>query len=213
MDTEDPQTKPLREWNRLAREGAENAIVSSMFEAGMLASEPVEKFATWLLVGTAFILSFLITNANHLLPIIGHNGFRTLGGLLCASCLFGVVSRVYALRCKIQSAVAKAVGETFAERLEAYSKEEKKIQDGAKFWGITLETGVRMERIMGEFFKPLPKLAVWLATRQLKKNEGNPQIAYLTLIKSLTRQSIFAFLQALMFFIFFVFGVIYASSI
>lgn len=213
MNAEDPKTEPLREWNRLARQNTENAIVSSMFEAGMLASEPIEKFATWLLVGTAFILSFLITNANHLLPIIGHNGFRVLGGLLCSSCLFGLASRVYALRCKIQSAVLKAVGATFAERLDAYSKEEEKIQEGAKFWGITLETGVRMERILGEFFKPFPKLAVWLATRQLKKNEGNPQIAYIALIKGLTRQGAFAFLQVLMFFAFFVLGIVYASSI
>lgn len=213
MDAEDPRAEPLREWNRLARENAENAIISSMFNAGSLASSPIEKFSTWLLVGTAFILSFLITNANHLLPIIGHDGFRVLGGLLCTSCLFGLISRIYALKCMIQSAVLEAVGRTFNEHVAAYTQEEDKIKENAKFLGITLETGVRMDRIMKEFLKPLPKLAVWLATRHLKHHEGDPQVAHLLLVKGLTRQGVFAFLQISVFFAFFICGIIYASSI
>jgi len=46
--TEDSMTEPLKEWNRLARENAENAMVSSMLEAGARASKPIEAFATWL---------------------------------------------------------------------------------------------------------------------------------------------------------------------
>ncbi len=38
---DDSRTEPLREWNRLARQNAENAIVSSMFEASFNASDPV----------------------------------------------------------------------------------------------------------------------------------------------------------------------------
>lgn len=45
----DPKTEPLKEWNRLARENTENAIVSSMFEAGSKSSEPIKQFSTWLL--------------------------------------------------------------------------------------------------------------------------------------------------------------------
>ena len=67
---DDPRTEPLREWNRLARENTENAMVSSMFEAASKASEPIETFATWLLVGTAAVASFLITNADKLLPLV-----------------------------------------------------------------------------------------------------------------------------------------------
>ncbi len=213
METQDPRTEPLREWNRLARENTENAIVSSMFSAGSLASGPIEKFSTWLLVGTAFILSFLITNANHLLPIIGHQGFRVLGGLLCTSCVFGLISRMYALKCAVQSAVIEAVGRTFDEHLQAYGDEEKKIQQGAKYWGITLQTGVRLERIMGEFFKPLPKWAAWFTSRHLRRNEGNPQIAHVLLVKGFTRQGTYAFLQVGVFFAFFICGIIYASAI
>lgn len=56
----DPRTEPLEEWNRLARENTENAIVSSMFEASAKACEPIEQFSTWLLLGAAAISSFLL---------------------------------------------------------------------------------------------------------------------------------------------------------
>ena len=136
-----------------------------------------------------------------------------LGGLLCASCVFGLISRLYALKCTIQSASIQAVGRTFNEHLQAYSREKKEIQEGAKYWGITLQTGVRMERIMSEFFKPLPKWVVWLASRHLKRNQDNPQVAHILLVKGLTGQGIYASLQITVFFAFFVFGIVYASAI
>jgi len=40
--SEDSRIQPLLEWNRLARENTENAIVSSMFQAASCAIEPVE---------------------------------------------------------------------------------------------------------------------------------------------------------------------------
>ena len=211
--TDDPRTEPLREWNRLARENAENAIVSAMFEAGFKASEPIETFVTWLLVGTAAIASFLIANADKLLPFIKQSGFIACGAFLCFSCVFGLLSKIYALRCKIGSEVSAAVRGTFMEHLSKYKEEEKKIKEGAEFWDISLESGIRLERVLTEFYKPLPRLVVWLANRHFKKNAGNPQIGYLLLIKFLNRQGIFAFLQALSFLGFLIAGFIYAAAI
>ena len=86
---------------------------------------------------------------------------------------------MYALRCKIVIDMGAAVRKTFMEHLAKYEEEEKEIKDSAEFWGINLQTGVRLERILTEFYAPLPKWAVWLAKRQLRKNAGNPQIGYL----------------------------------
>ncbi len=211
--TDDPRTEPLHEWNRLARENTENAIVSSMFEAASKASEPIETFATWLLLGTAAVASFLITNAEKLLPLVKQSGFITCGAFLCVSCVFGLLSKMYALRCKIGIDIGAAVRRTFLEHLAKYEEEENKIKEGAKFWGISLQTGIRLERVLSEFFSPLPKWAVWLAQRQLKKYAGNPQVGYLPLIKNLNAQGIYAFLQALSFLGFLVLGFIYAAAI
>lgn len=208
---EDPRTESLREWNRLAREDAENAIVASMFEATSLAREPIETFSTWLLVGTAAVASFLITNADKVLPLIKQTGFYVCGAFLCLSCIFGLLSKMYALSCKIGSDVSSAVKKTFLEQLEKHKEEENKIKEGAEFWGITLETGVRLDRVMSEFYNPLPKIIVWLASRQLQRYEGNPQVGGILQIRNLNRQGIFASLQSLSFLGFLISGFIYAA--
>ena len=196
---EDPRTEPLREWNRLARENAENAIVSSMLEAGGVTSEPVDGFATWLLVGAGAVAGFMVANADKVIPILSKCGFLVCGSLLLASCLFGVVSKVFALRVRVTRAVGQRVRETFAEHLVKHEQEQQKIDDGAKFWGITLESGIRMERVLQEFYKPLPPWVKWLSERHLNKYKGNPQLAYIPLAKLVTAQGVTALVQALLF--------------
>lgn len=211
--SDDPRTEPLKEWNRLARENTENAIVSSMFEAAAKSSEPIEQFSSWLLMGTAAIASFLIANSDKLLSLVSKEGFLVCGTFLSLSCAFGFLSKIYAVRCKIGIEVGSATRKTFGEHLAKYKEEESKIQDGANFWGINLETGIRMERVLSEFYKSQPNIVVWFATRLLKKFEGNPQIGHLPLMTMLNKQGLFSFVQAMLFFGFLISGFIYASKI
>jgi len=198
-EVEDPKTAPLRDWNRLARENAENAIVASMFEAAALSSESIDKFATWLLVGSAAIASFFVANADRLIPLLGGSGFLMSGGLLCASCAFGLVSKMYAVRCKVAGDVGHSVRATFAGHLHTYKNEAGEIQKNAKAWGITLETGIRIERVLEEFYRPMPKVIAWLARRQLERDAGDPQIGQLYRFRALLKQSTFALLQSFVF--------------
>lgn len=209
--TDDPRTKPLREWSNLARENTENAIVSAMFKAAGHASAPIDQFTTWLLVGTAAIASFFITNSDKLQPLLGNRGFITCGALLCLSCFFGLLSKTFGLRCRIGYDVNSAMQQTVIDHLEKYEIEEEKINEGADFWGINLQTEIRIDRVMTEFFKPLPKWVVWLASRHFKKHVNDPQIGYIQLIKSLNSQSILSFFQALTFLGFLTVGFIFVS--
>lgn len=211
--TDDPRTEPLREWNRLARENTENAIVSSMFEAAWKANEPLEQFSNWLLVGAAAVASFMIANSDKVLPLLGVKGFSVCGAFLCLSCVFGLLSKAFALLAQIGLETGDAVRKTFAEHLAKYQEEERKIQEGAAFWRIDLQTGVRLERILAEFFRPLPKWVRWLASRHFKKHAGNPQIGYLLLISRLNEQGYFAAGQAIAFLLFLVSGFVYAAAI
>jgi hypothetical protein len=208
---DDPRTEPLHEWNRLARENTENAMVASMFEAASKATEPIDTFSTWLLLGTAAVASFFITNSEKLLPLIKTSGFLTCGGFLCISCFFGLLSKIAALGCKISSDVGITVKETFIAHLSKHKEEEKKIKEGAEFWGVDIQTGIRLDRILAEFYTPQPKWIVWLAYRQLKKYAGNPQIAGILQIKRLYKQGMFSSLQSLFFLGFLVAGFIFAA--
>lgn len=210
----DPRTQPLQEWNRLARENTENAIVSSMFEAMAKASEPINKFATWLLVAAAAVASSFIGNAEKLLLTIKQQGFVTCGVFLCLSCIFGLLSKIFALRCKVASETGAAVRKTFAAHLATYQIEEEKIQEGASFWGIDLQTGIRLERILKEFLAPMPWWVRWWANRYFAKHAGNPQIGYyISHVRSLHAQGVHAFLQALCFLGFLGSGFIFAAPI
>lgn len=211
--TDDPRTQPLHEWNHLARENTENAMVSSMFEGALSASEPIESFTTWLLVGTAAVASFFVSNADKLIPVITKSGFITCGVFLCLSCIFGLLSKVFALQCKIGIETGIAVKKTFSEHLAKYEEEEKKIQEGAKFWGINIETGIRMERVLQEFLAPFPIWVKWLTMRNLKKHSGNPQVGYLLHVKTFNAQGVAAFVQALCFIGFLGAGFLNAATI
>jgi len=208
---DDPRTEPLQEWNRIERENTENAIVSSMFEASAKSSEPIDRFSTWLLIGTAAVASFVITNADKLIPLVKQSGFIVCGVFLCFSCVFGLISKMYALRCKIGIEVGAAVRNTFISHLSQYKEKEQKIKENAELWGINLESGIRIERVLSEFYKPLPRITVWLASRHFKKNAGNPQIGYIFLIKNLNKQGFFALVQAILFLGFLASGFIYTA--
>lgn len=210
---DDSRTAPLKEWNRLARENTENAIVSSMCEAAAGSSSTIEQFSTWLLVGTAAVASFYISNADKLIPFISNTGFTVCGAFICASCIAGLASKIYALRCKVGIEMNIATKQTFSEHLDKYKEEENKIKEGAEFWGISLDTGVRIERVLSEFYATQPKHIVWIAKRILKKYEGNPQIAYIPIMKALNKQGVFSFFQSLLFLGFLISGFIFASII
>jgi hypothetical protein len=209
----DPRTQPLRNWNELARENTETAVVSSMMDAASIATEPIETFSTWLLVATAAVASFLITNADKVIPFITKQGFITCGIFLFVSCVFGLISKIFSVRAKIGVEIRAAVHKTFTEHLERYKEEEAKIQEGAKYWGITLESGIRLERILKEFMQPFPWWVRWSMKRHFTKNAGNPQIGHIVQIKTLQAQGLAAFLQAICFVGFLGAGFVFTAAI
>jgi hypothetical protein len=202
---------PLEEWNRLERENTENAIVCSMFLAGVKTSSAIDDFTTWLLVGSAAIGAFFITNADQLIPVISSNGFLVIGMLLCASSLLGIVSKIYGVLCRIGLGVTEAVQETFQKHLEKYAEVEDEIQETAIKSGVSIDTGIRIERVMSEFLKPMPKLVKWMINRQLIKGYTTPQSGYYILVNRFNLQGFFAFLQAILFLSFMTTGIIYAA--
>jgi len=210
--TQPQKTDALLEWNRLNREGAENAIVSSMFEASSAAIEPIEAFVTWLLVGAAAVASFLLGNSDKLVPIIGSRNFLWCGLLLAASCVFGLLAKAFLLKAEIGRRVGGAVAETLPVQLKKHEETEQQIKAAAQQRGMGLDTGIRMERVIGEFVAPMPWFVKWLIKRGLKKNSGNPQIAYLPRIKAMNRLSFFGLLQAISFLAFIVVGFVGAAT-
>ena len=146
----------VEEWNKLAIENTEIAIVSSMYEAVLKSSEHIETFSTWVLVSTAAVASFFLANAEKIVPYIGNKEFRICGLFLLASCLLGLLSKISALRCKIALEASNAVKKTFIEHIEKYELEEQKIIESAKIIGTSIKTGINLNRILQSFLAPFP---------------------------------------------------------
>lgn len=206
--TDDPRTQPLKDWNRLARENAENEIVSSMFEILLATSEAIETFSTWLLVAAAGIASFLVTNVEKVAPFVQVSGFKALGAFLIASCVFGLVAKGFALWCRVGRESTPKTKEILVAHLTKHQEEQEKIRKGAEFWGITVETGIRLERVLQEFLKPAPFWIKLFTLRFLRKHQDNPQVGHLLALKTYNALGLFTFLQVLAFLGFLITGFI-----
>jgi hypothetical protein len=203
----------VEEWNKLAIANTEIAIVSSMYEAVLKSSEHIETFSTWVLVSTAAVASFFLANAEGIVPYIGNNEFRICGLFLLISCLFGLFEKVFALRCKIALRASKAVKKTFNAHIKKYELEERKIIESAEIIGASIKTGIDFNRILESFLEPFPFWVKWLSKKHLEKHAENPQISYLSPIKSLNGQGITAFFQVISFMGFFGLAFVFASKL
>ena len=204
---------PVENWNQITRENSENEIVSSMFEASLKSSETIETFSSWTLVATAAVASFVLANAEKINPYTGKQGFIVCGLLLCLSCIFGLFSKFFALRCKISNDTSNAVRVSLEEHLKKYDAEEEEIQNVAQENGVAIETGIRIERVLGLYLAAFPRWVERSAKKHFEKHKDNPHIGYITQIKSLCAQSVAMFIQAILFIGFFGMAFMYASKL
>jgi hypothetical protein len=210
VNVDSQKTAPLRLWNDLERENAENAIVAAMFDAGSQANEPIDKESTWLLAGTLAVAAFAITNAEKVIPMVGKPGFTVLGAMLCLSCFFGLTAKYYAVRCKIARSVGAAVKKEADAIFSRHALAQAKVEENARFWGIELETNLRLHRILSEFMDPLPSFFRRIVRRTVAELPRTPQAAYRPTLALLHRQVLFTALQTASFFCFVVLGFISA---
>jgi hypothetical protein len=78
---------------------------------------------------------------------------------------------------------------------------------------ITLDTDIRINRVIEEYLTPNQPWLKWLCKRQMKKYPNNPQAGHYLVIETQQWQAIFAGLQALTFLAFLGFGLYFAASI
>ena len=208
--SENQEPDALIRWSELARENAENAIVSSMFEATLNSTEHIERFSTWLLVGTAAIASFFIINSDKLIPYISELGYKWCAVILCFSCIWGFASKVFSVLCQIGIQSGNNSKTTFEAHIAKYEEEEAELLKTAKNNGVNIETGVRIDVIMEKFLAPAPTVVRKLMLRNIKKHRSSVHAQYLSTLPNLHRQGFSAGIQAVSFLAFLVVGFYYA---
>lgn len=92
---------PLIVWNQLNINNAEQDLVFAMFSS-MIATAPIiDRFVTWLLVGTGATAVLLITNISNILLFLSIYGFKVSGFFLVISGVFGLLAKFKSIQCQI----------------------------------------------------------------------------------------------------------------
>jgi len=205
----DTNHESLNLWNNLSKSNTENAILNTMFDGVLTTSEPMETFCTWLLVASGAIASYILANAEKLIPILSKAGFMTCGTFLFLSCSFGLLSKLFFLRCKSGIETARIIKEKATKHFQDYDVEKSQIEEIAKSSGVQIDSEIRLEKIQDDFLCHFPPWIQWLSKRQMTTSKP----PYGILIKSLVAQGSSLVIQTMCFLGFLATGFIFATTI
>ena len=193
--TADNSNDPLAEWSRLTKQNAERDIANVLLR-GMLESSPiVDRFAQWLLAGTAATAALMISQMSSLVPLIGINGFKWAIGCLIVSAFFGLLAKHKAIQCLITIEIDKGVRDRLPPILDALDTDRAQIEESAAAANRELSTEIDMSRVMDDALSPLPRYARWFAKRSANKGYEDPNHALKQGVKYLWRLSWFTLIQ------------------
>lgn len=190
----------------------ENVIVQSMFDTLPGSIQPLETFSTWLLVCTGTVASFLIANAENVLPYISKSGFLVGGILLCMSCLFGLLSKMYAVRCEICVRAKNAALEATKNHLLAFQQQVNELKQLDPSATYQQNLSLDVERIRDNFLAHFPNWVQKRARKKLNANKDHNNIGHKMIAKNICYQSIFASLQSVFFLAFLACSFIFAAT-
>ncbi len=204
------EESPLQKWNRLNKENAEHSIVSVMFASVVSKSPEIDKFSTWLLVGTGGTATLLISNIKDIQNALSPLGFKIGLSLLVASGLMGILARCVNVFFQAGGDQQSKLIEQIQPFLDKHAEDEKKILELAKAQELTLETKIEVDRILKEYMKPFPSWTRWMFFLFVRKQKDNTQVGHLLPVKAFIWQTNLAFLQALLFISFFIAALYFA---
>ena len=206
------EINPLLEWNRLNKETAEHGVVKAMFNSMVNTNPIIDKFSMWLFAGTGATGALLITQIDSVIYNMSLYGFKSCMFMLIVSSIFAFIAKFFSLHCQIGNEAIPALLEKAEHIAKNYKENKKNIEERAKEQGIELETNISMDNIMKEYIRPFPIWTRWMINHSFRKAKDVPLLAYHSMIRAYNYQSIFTFLQALMFIGFMYFGWYYAGS-
>lgn len=207
------QEDPLIEWNRLNKENAEQAIVSSIYQNLAGTTSKIDKFSTWLLAGTGATSALLITQIASILPYLTTKGFKICLMMLVISAILGFVAKYKSLRCEIQLHVQTEAQKSMDPILKKHGEDEDRIVQYAKQRGIQLQTDVEISNVIAEFVRPFPFWMKWLVKRQTSRIGNDRQAGYHVAILAYLSQIRWTLSQAIFFVAFIISAAWYASAI
>lgn len=204
---------PLIKWNSLNISNAERELVKALLIGTISSSTTIDRYSSWLLAGIAGSAALLITGIGSILPYLSEDGFRFSGALLVVAGSFGFLAKLTAVQVSISLEQEGIIAERMSPVFDRHGESEEEIRAHAEARGISLDTDVDINRVIGAFISSFPSPMRKYLRRTFEKGLDDPHFSQKQSLRSLLYQSLFAGLQTLFFIFFVIVAVLYASAI
>jgi hypothetical protein len=178
-------------------------LVRRMFEGAIAAyessSDVVDRYSTWLLVGTGAALTLAIANLDDLSVILTNLG--TKGGLfaILLSLVAGLIQKTLAFRCQSEALVGKAASECFLSEKKAYSESQEALSNKANAVGQRVDIQFAAEEaVLDKLCECLPFHLRWWVQGVRMKIRRNPAFAYKRRLRLVVAQGHLLYVQVLL---------------
>ncbi|ACH64093.1 hypothetical protein VFMJ11_A0720 [Aliivibrio fischeri MJ11] len=198
----DTSKKSLLDKQKLNKDRTSYNSISAISESLISTSPTIDKLSTWVAVGSAAVVSLVITNVDKMAKFYSNEHIKILMICLAISLLFALLQKYFAMKCSLSLIVVDEMKNRLSPILEKYQEETSNIQKELTDSGLKIENDFSVTKALEDFQKMLPWYAGISLSRSLKRNKKNVKISHVNRVVNHFWQSFFMSAQFLLLIIF-----------
>ncbi len=179
------------------RARTERELVKQSLIAVVRSSPHVDRFASWLLGGSAVTVALVVSNLDSVAPYLELSALRTAILLSIVAAGVGVAEKAIAVWLEGQSVSVPEIFASTEALLDGHLQSELQLESQAQDMGVSIDATVRIERVVEEIATTLGGPTRWFLPRTVRKATADPLWSFKLLARALQLQSALALLEAL----------------
>lgn len=203
METKDN----LTELAKITKKEAESKLIKMLFREILKTSPILDKFSTWLLIGTGTTASLMIANLEKILPIIGRVNFKDSIYFLVISILLGALAKIKFFNCQIALTINENLENQMVTILEEHDNKKEEIKKFDKNSNLKIDINIDIANVIQEFLKAFPGFTHRQLLQEFEKGTKDQFNQDRKNANNVFWQGIYITLQLLVFMVFMVFVV------
>jgi len=192
----------LRNWAEIAKENTNKEITKALLLGVLSGSEIIDKFSTWLLVGSGATIALMISNIDKITPILKNNGFRLSVLVLTCSILFGFLEKALSIYVAIFIAAEKNIQDKLSRLMEQHSKTEGEISKYAEEARLKIDAGIDFNIVLNDYKATFPRILQGIVQKSYNRGVADRNNAPKRAVKVIIRQSFYGLFQFILLIIF-----------
>ncbi|WP_447868916.1 hypothetical protein [Raoultella ornithinolytica] len=210
---EEKLKKAIDEWDAIIHENFHGGMINGASLATSETTSIIDKFSMWLLAGVGGTAALIIANIDKIIPYTGVVGFKFIVLFLCASAIFGFLSKYFSIVVHSSVAVSIRMADISAEELNKYSENCKARDEVAEGVGYVSKRDVDVNDFLNDYISLYPtNLLRKKIKKTFEKMKQDKLYGNRSAVQCVVYQSLCLLFQAL-FYVFFLISVAVLISI